>query len=149
MKLDRASRDVFLNRLHCLTPESERQWGSLTVAGMVRHLRRAFEVSLNEVTVPDNGNWLTKTVVKWMSLYLPIPIPRGKIKLPEVFTPEPEEDFESEVRALIEKYDDFVNALEKDPHQKALSILFGEMTLSEWSYLHGPHWDHHLKQFGV
>lgn len=149
MILDRVNRQTFLDRLQTLTPDSQRQWGSLTVTGMIRHLRRAFEVSLDEVPIPDNGNVLTKTIVKWVSLYLPIPIPRGKIKLPDVFTPDPEGDFEKELQALIVKYDEFVSALVSEPERKALSILFGEMTLTEWSYLHGSHWNHHLKQFGV
>ncbi len=149
MKLNRENQTHFLTRLQTLRPESQRRWGSLTVTGMIRHLRRTFEISLNEVTVPDKGNLLTKTVGKWASLYLPIPIPRGRIKLPDVFTPEPEGDFESEREALLEKLDAFIETLEKEPGRKGLSILFGWMTLSEWSRLHGAHWNHHLKQFGV
>ena len=149
MKLDRSNRERFRTRLQSLTPESKGRWGSLTVTGMVRHLRRAFEISLGEVSVPDKGNFLTKTWVKWISLYLPLPIPRGRIRLPDVFTPDPEGDLEQEIRALIEKYDAFVTALEEDPGRREMSILFGGMTLAEWSRLHGSHWDHHLKQFGV
>jgi hypothetical protein len=149
MRLHRENREHFLTRLDTLTPDSQRQWGALSVTGMIRHLNRTFEISLGEVTVPDKGNFLTKTVGKWASLYLPIPIPRGMIKLPDVFTPNPEGDFESEKRALLDKLDEFLDRLERDPERKGLSILFGWMTLEEWSYLHGSHWNHHLKQFGA
>jgi len=149
MKLEAASRDHFLTRLNALTPQSERQFGSLTITGMLRHLRRTFEMTLEEIEVPDNGNLLTKTVGKWATIYLPIPIPPGKIKMPDIFTPEPDFDFEGEHEALIAKLDQYLEVLEKDPNRTGLSILFGHMTMTEWSRLHGAHWDHHLKQFGV
>ena len=149
MKLESATRDQFLGRLNSLTPESERRFGSLTVTQMIRHLYRTFEMTLEEVDVPDNGNLLTKTVGKWASIYLPIPIPPGKIKMPDIFTPEPEYDFEGEREALIGKLDQYLEVLEKEPNRTGLSILFGNMTMTEWSRLHGAHWHHHLKQFGA
>ena len=149
MKLDRPNRQHFVNRLQSLTPASERRFGSLTVTGMLRHLNRTFEICLEEVGVPDRGNVLTKTIGKWVSIYLPIPIPPGRIKMPDVFTPEPEQEFETEREALIKKLDEYLEVLEKEPDRTGLSIYFGKMTMPEWSRLHGAHWHHHLKQFGV
>lgn len=149
MKLDRTTRDQFIERLMTLTPKSGRKWGTLTVTGMVRHLHRSFEVSLGEVEVPDWGNFLTKTVGKWFVLNVPLPIPRGRIKAPDVFVPEDSGDLDTERRVLIEKLDEYLDALEREPNRSAAGFIFGPMTLVEWSRLHGGHWDHHLKQFGV
>ncbi|MCB9784358.1 MAG: hypothetical protein H6751_15455 [Candidatus Omnitrophica bacterium] len=45
--------------------------------------------------------------------------------------------------------DEYLEVLEKEPERIGLSIYFGKMTMTEWSRLHGAHWHHHLKQFGV
>lgn len=149
MKLDRTTKDQFVQRLMALTSESRRLWGSLTVTGMVRHLHRSFEVSLGEVEVPDWGNFLTKTVGKWFVLNIPLPIPRGRIKAPDVFVPEDSGDLDAERKALVDKLDEYLEALERTPDRSAAGFIFGPMTLAEWSRLHGGHWDHHLRQFGV
>lgn len=57
-------------RIRSLTPDALRQWGSMTVAGMLCHLADSYELPLGErsaapVSIPK------PRLVKWMALHSP------------------------------------------------------------------------------
>jgi len=139
-----------MDRINRITPETQLLWGSMSSARMLRHLRLAFEASLGEVVVEDRSNFFTRNILAFIVFHLWTNWPKGKIKVPDSLTPEPDGDLDSERRKLIEAGDRFLDALEEDPNRLGgAHPMFGRQRISSWSLMHGVHMDHHLRQFGV
>ena len=72
----------FRERLGGIGPDTPRQWGSLSPAGLMAHLTVFFEFSLGESEGQDISNALTRTrLMRWFIIHA-MPWPRGKIKAP-------------------------------------------------------------------
>lgn len=134
-------------RLRRIEPDSPRLWGRLTPVRMMRHLRRAIEISLGEAEVPDQGSLLPRPLARWVAFHLPWP--KGKINAPAELTPEPEEDLVGEREQLLMALDRFLTTAEAHPERKTRSPIFGWMSMSAWRRFHRLHIEHHLRQFGV
>ena len=148
MRLTDSTKSVFCARLNALTPQSQPQFGKLNTAGMVVHMRIVLELSLGEIVEPDHSTFFSRTVVRFL-VYNVVPWPKGKVKVPEQFTPPPRGDLDAERRALLATIGRFLAAEQREPGRKTLHPMFGPMTLNYWQKAHGMHFDHHLKQFGV
>ncbi|GMV98977.1 MAG: hypothetical protein AMXMBFR84_01170 [Candidatus Hydrogenedentota bacterium] len=150
--LTRDSLPYFHDALNRLAPETARQWGQLTAIQMVCHLRRTFEISLGEINDPqlrDMSYPVLRSVIYWFFFVQFTNWPKGKIKAPEVFTPEAEGSLETERRILFECIDRFVAEHTDHPDRRTLTPLLGYITLRRWSQVHGVHLHHHLRQFGL
>jgi len=139
---------AFTSRVNAVKPDSQRQFGSLDSRAMLCHLRRALEISLGEVEIPDSSNVLTRTIVRYMAFHV-VPWPKGRIKAPSAFTPAPENAFEAERELLHQAIERFIKTVEREPNKVVCHPVFGPMTMTYWCRVHGKHFDHHLKQFGV
>lgn len=140
--------EIFKNRVNQLTADSPRKWGTMSAAAMLRHLRHLLELSLSEVEVKDQSNVFTKYVVRPIAFHVLPDWPKGKIKAPDHLTPKAE-DFDQERQKLIAAFDRFVDAVSKSPDKMALHPLFGSYPIHYWAFLHGRHFEHHFRQFGV
>lgn len=121
-------------------------WGKLDAAGMVRHLTLALEMSLGEFTLPDRSNFVLRSALgKYLAFWV-VPIPRG-LRAPKAYTPPPEGSFENELRLFERQLHRFCETLANYPEVTANHVLFGPLTMKEWSRLHSIHFRHHLKQF--
>ena len=142
--LDPTYRAALVERLSKLTPESRPLWGSFDSRRMLCHLADQLHVALGDVAVSDVSSVLKRTVLKWIVLYLPLPMPRGKIQtVPEMLSSEPEswaEDLDT-VKKLLSR---LAEAKSVGPHP-----AFGPLSHSQWAILAAKHADHHLQQFGV
>jgi hypothetical protein len=138
----------FIARINAVKADSSRQFGSLDATAMLCHLRRGVEISLGEVHLPDTGNFFTRTIGRFLVFYV-VPWPKGKIKAPPAFTPVPENNFEAERELLRQAIDRFIKVAEREPEKVVSHPVFGPMTMTYWCRVHGKHFDHHLKQFGV
>lgn len=145
---DPTTFDGIMGRLDKLTPAAERLWGTMTVAQMLAHVRKALETSF------DNGKparfnlfgFLMGPLIKKMVLKdepYKKSLPTGK----QVIVKD-DRDFETEKSKLVETMKKFLaNGPDKaatKPHP-----LFGKMTGDEWGFSQWKHLDHHLKQFGA
>ncbi len=148
--LDERELARYSERLGNLTQETTPLWGVMNSTEMVRHMRRAIEMSLEEVTVVDRSNFLTRTVGKWIFFDLmskwPKGLPNGK---KEVWHPVPEGDFVTERESLIATLQKFVVTAAKEPSRRTVSEGFGLTSLAKWRLIHGRHLEHHFKQFGI
>ena len=70
--LTRDECDTLIRRLRSVRPDTERQWGRMTAHQMVCHLADVCRMAIGEVPVRDTSNALTRTIVKWVALYLPL-----------------------------------------------------------------------------
>ena len=70
-----------LRRMRSLSLDSPRQWGKMTVSQMLCHLADGFQMATGERPAEERSSLLTRTGLKWIFLYLPLPLP-GELRLP-------------------------------------------------------------------
>jgi oxepin-CoA hydrolase/3-oxo-5,6-dehydrosuberyl-CoA semialdehyde dehydrogenase len=147
--LDRRHLGTITARVHALQSGARAHWGKMQPADVVAHLTVALHVSLGEIVLPDESTALFRNrIVQWL-LFGPLPWPKGRIESPAEFRPPPESEMDAERAVLGKAMVRFVEALEREPGRVSAHPAFGGLTLRRWSRLHGKHFDHHLKQFGV
>ena len=138
-----------IDRLRHLTPESERRWGTLTPNEMLCHVADSLRVVIGERPQDVRITLFSRTVMKWIALYVPLPWPKG-IRTGRTVDPRrdgtPPGAFARDLATLEEITARFVerSAAMSSPHP-----LFGKLSPAEWlrwGYLHA---DHHLRQFGM
>lgn len=147
--LTRANHKIFVQRINAVTPESKRKWGALEPAGMLTHLTIAIDGSLGDFPVDDKSTFFSRHIIRRIAFDSPMPLPKGKIKVPDEFTPAPQGSIE-EIRArLLKGIERFIELAEREPNRKHVHPFFGQLPLSYWQKLHGKHMGHHFEQFGV
>ncbi len=147
--LNLADKKEVLERLSDLRPDSRRRWGMMTPHQMICHLSDSFKFALGEKANSSVSNPFTRTVVKWIALYAPLPWPHGVKTRPEMdqqIGGTPPEDFERDrdrLVTLIERFTAPAKAAGFPPHP-----IFGDMSEAQWMRWGYLHCDHHLRQFG-
>lgn len=146
--LTRDTQPQFASRLTAIKPDTKPRWGQMDATKLMRHLSRSFEISLNEVEAEDQSNWFSRHIVKYLVFHLFTNWPKG-LKAPEVFTPEPTENFEKERQSALDAVERFLSIADKEPDRLGLSPFLGPQPMTYWRRIHGVHLCHHLRQFGV
>ena len=142
-------KKALLQRLANLRRDSARVWGKMTAAQMVCHLNDSYRSVSGEKTAGSVENVLTRTVVKWLALELPIPWARGLRTMPEMDQlagGSPPGEFEADRNELASRTEAFAG---KPAYlATARHPFFGTMSDEEWLRWGYLHMDHHLRQFG-
>lgn len=145
-----AAYQELLDRLERLRVDSPRQWGRMTAHQMVVHLTDGFRSSTGEIPASRVDTWMSRNVVKFLALWLPMPWPKGVPTMPEVDQEKngtrPAE-FAADL-ATLRAYLARLVAPQRD-YRWAPHPMFGDMSENDrmrWAYLHV---DHHLRQFGL
>lgn len=140
---DRAALD---RRVRSLSVSSTARWGSMDVAGMLRHLRLATLMALGEYSVPSaNKRAFQVFPLKHLILYV-LPFPKGAPTAPELKS-EAAASFEEERAALLELLERIGTGLRDGMGPD--HPLFGPLSWREWGVATYKHTDHHLRQFGA
>ena len=148
--LNPSDKKEVLERLNAVRPDSRRRWGRMTPHQMICHLSDSFKFTYGEKEISSISNPFTRTVVKWIALYAPLPWPRGVKTRPEVdqeIGGTPPDNFEGDRRqliTLIERFTEQTKDVKFCPHP-----FFGDMSEAEWMRWGYLHCNHHLKQFGA
>lgn len=142
-------REEILRRLKEMRPESTRLWGRMSAHQMICHLTDSFRMAMGRKAVSETGSALTRRIVQWVALYLPVPWPAGIRTRPEIDQEvggTPPADFATDV-AELEALFEFVTAELRSFAWKPHPILgpMSDAAWLRWGYLH---MDHHLRQFG-
>ncbi len=140
-------RENILGRIDKLNAESRAQWGRLTVNGMLCHLGDQLRVALGDIPVTMQDTFLRRTLLKWLTIYVPMPIPKGKIETsPEMLKTESDslEDNLTALRTLVHRFADAGPEAEWQAHP-----AFGKLSGKQWGILAYKHYNFHLEQFGV
>ena len=143
--LNEADRAEIGNRLRSLSESSAGRWGSMGVAGMLKHLRMSAQMTLGELPVRGaNKRAFQMFPLKHLILYV-LPFPKGAPTAPEL-KPGDAATFAEERAALLE----LLERIGTGPREGAGPVhpLFGPLTWREWGVVTYKHTDHHLKQFG-
>jgi hypothetical protein len=134
-------------RLMALQPDAIRRWGTLEPGEMLCHLGDA---TASVLARPGGKPGPRRSLVRWIALYSPLPVPRGLTTLPQV---DPRRDgtkptdFEHDRARAIAG----LRAVAAAPPDAlpAAHFAFGAMTAEDWYRWAYRHTDHHLRQFGV
>jgi hypothetical protein len=140
--------DEVKERIACLRPDNERQWGRMTAAQAVAHCTAGFEMALGERLPPRLliGR-IIGGILKPKVFGNDEPMRRNSPTVPGLVMND-DRNLETERERLYEMIDRFAAAgptgCSKHPHS-----FFGRLTPEEWATLMYKHLDHHLRQFGA
>jgi Protein of unknown function (DUF1569) len=141
--------DEVKERIWHLRPDSQRQWGTMSVAQTMTHCAVGMEIVLGEripskIAMPFR---ILGKIIKPMALGNDEPMRRNSPTAKE-FLVNDGQDLQTEQERLCGLIDRFAAAgpdgCTKHPHS-----FFGKLTPGEWAELMYKHLDHHLRQFGV
>lgn len=148
---DPAVAEDVKQRILRLTPESERQWGTMTLPQTLAHCTSGVKMAMGTIN-PKRAPFpvsLLGVLIKPLVLGGDKPMRRNSPSSPELFLADPSPgNFEGERTELIAAVDTFASGGEsvcsRHPHP-----FFGRLKPQEWAILMYKHLDHHLRQFGA
>ena len=141
---DPAVKQEIIDRIHKLTPHSQRNWGKMNVAQMLAHCQLPVKAAYGTHKV--KGSPLLRMIGPMFKavLYNEKPYKRS-LPTDKTYVITGEKEFEKEKKHLLEILDQFSeNKIVDLPHP-----VFGKLTKEQWSKATWKHLDHHLQQFGV
>ena len=147
--LNRETLPDFERRVKALESTESRQWGTMSLAQMLAHLRIVLEISIEErQTIDESRAWLMPII--WLLMFEWITNwPKGRIKASAQFLNDNAEDVESERAQVLDLLRRFVERSESEPERLVLEPMLGRISLKKWQRVHGLHTDYHLRQFNA
>jgi hypothetical protein len=142
-----AVASAILLRIENLTVANQKQWGKMTAAQTLAHLRTVLELGTGDRTEkPNLIGLLLGPIIKKVVLN-DKPYKQGLPTGPN-FIIKDDKNFEEEKAKLIAVYKKFIErgASMADGFKHP---LFGKMTAYEWGFSQWKHFDHHLRQFNA
>ncbi|WP_263366817.1 DUF1569 domain-containing protein [Edaphobacter bradus] len=138
-------------RIMRLHPESERQWGNMTLAQTLAHCTSGMQMAMGVIN-PKRASFPANVIgllIKPLVFGDDKPMRRNSPSSPELFSADPTQcDLERERAQLIAAIDSFATkgatCCSHHPHP-----FFGPLKPQQWAILMYKHVDHHLRQFGV
>ncbi len=137
-----------LERLEKLKPETQPQWGKMSIAQMFAHLNIAYDMAYGKRS--SNNGPVAKFFIKLMAKKMVVgekPYPKNGRTAP-IFLISNQREFEDE-KARLKTYILETEKLGVSHFEGKESDSFGPLTAKEWSVLFYKHLDHHFRQFGV
>ena len=137
-----------IERINQLSPESQAQWGKMTVDQMLAHLNVMYEMVYTDKHPKPNP--FMKLILKLMVKNVVVsekPYKKNGQTAPQ-FKIVDKKDFAAEKKRLI----DFINKtldLGAEYFDGLPSHSFGPLNKTEWNNMFYKHLNHHLTQFGV
>ncbi|MEJ8755567.1 DUF1569 domain-containing protein [Pontibacter sp. H259] len=137
-----------LQRIGNLTPETQPQWGKMSVDQMLAHCNVTYELVYEDKHPKPKGimKFLVKLLVKNF-------VVNDKPFKPNVHTAPhfkitDSKNFEAE-KARLKQFITQTQELGTAHFEGKESHSFGKLKSSEWNNMFYKHLDHHLRQFGV
>ncbi len=142
--ISQRDREVILQRLRRLTPESRALWGTFTAPRMVCHLSDQLRVALGDQPIVLRDTPLTRTLLKWIVVYSALQAPPGKVGTsPEMLITSPG-DWNTDLERTASLIQRLAVTSTTAAHPK-----FGPLSYDGWGRLAWKHIDHHHRQFGA
>ena len=132
-------------RLEALRPDSQRQWGTMSVGQMLWHVSETMEAALGRSTLGPQKVPLPRPVLKFIVINLPWP--KGAPTLEPWKAGEDKYDFAAEHSRCLRLLDELAMKPIDEPWPDSPSL--GRMSGRDASRLMAKHLNHHLKQFGA
>ena len=140
-----AHRTRLLERIDSMSPESQRQWGTMSVPKALCHMGDQLLTGLGDIEVRRVKSPVGWPPVRWFVIHW-MPWPKGVKTAPELLKTDIEEVQEAKERlkGIIERCAQRGASGSWSPHP-----LFGNISGKAWGVLGAKHLDHHLRQFGA
>lgn len=144
---DEATRAALIGRLSRLTPNSERQWGTMTAHQMLLHVGDAVDAVLGRRPFGSRRPQSNR-LLKFFALWVPTKWPRGiKGAGARAADSLAGDQFAGDLARILAAHGDL-------PAAPAATLapahpMFGAMSRSDWMRWAWLHADHHLRQFGL
>ncbi len=137
----------FKKRIDSLTPESQRQWGKMSVDQMLAHCALAVEATINGPQTKRSALSLIFGKIAKKSMFGDKEVKKN-LPTDKNFVVADKRFFEFEKQRLKNALDTLSKGgpdkIAEKPH-----VFFGKMTAAEWDVLTCKHIDHHLRQFNA
>lgn len=144
---DPAARAAMYARFDKLTPQTPRQWGSMTPELMVFHLGTQLRHVLGEIDIPPRKvppvfHW---PLFHWLIIDSGMPWPKSTPTAPQLLTDAP-----GELAPLVAQLKERAERLAAKGEAAAAGVhpAFGPLSGATTGRLLWRHWNHHLTQFG-
>ena len=140
--------DELIQRIARLTPDTVRQWGTMTPHEMICHVIDSYRVATGERVASRADTWVSRSMIRASALHTSLRWPPGVPTRPEV---DPKRqgtrpaEFERDRHALVTELSAFAVPRARYANHPA----FGALTPREWMIWGYKHPDHHLRQFGI
>lgn len=136
-----------ISRIHNLTAQSQRQWGTMNLQQMLEHCSIQLKIALGilPASKPEGTAFYRTAFGKWVALYA-FPWPKGSATPSGMNMQKngaPVENFEKEKEQLLH-----LLSLLKAKENFSFHPFFGALNKKDWGRLIWKHLDHHLNQFG-
>jgi hypothetical protein len=141
---DDATRAALKARLTALRPDSQRQWGKMSVDQMLWHVNAALNMALGRSNAPPDKLPLPLPIMRFLVIHLPWP-KNGPTN--PTLIPQGQYDFETEHALTPQLMDELAQRDIRGDWGN--HPLLGHMSGRQVSKLQAKHLDHHLRQFGV
>jgi hypothetical protein len=148
---DEGVQKEIAGRIAKLNVDSKGQWCKLNSVQMLRHLTEGARMAFDEVVVPDQSTFITKSLVKWLFLSNVKPPGREKGKI-KTFAEIDIVALGTVCDAIETEKNNYLKIIQRIASAGELSRyhpLFGKMSRKDWGFLTYAHADYHLTQFGV
>ncbi|MEO0470645.1 MAG: DUF1569 domain-containing protein [Bacteroidota bacterium] len=145
---ERGPLEEILGRIAALKPDSQRYWGRMSVAQMMKHCRLALDNAMGN-HFGKRAWWSYLLAPFWKSRYYsPKPFLIKNLPTHSAFEIAEEQTFQQEKEALEAVLHHFYRA---GPQlaRNAVHPILGRFTPEQWAIGQYKHLDHHLRQFGV
>jgi hypothetical protein len=142
-----ADCDQIQQRIAALTPTSPRQWGVMSVGGMICHLDDSYQLALGGRSVAPVSVPVPRRLIKYLALRTSMPWVKNMKTINEVrqgaggTCPGPFVDDRTRLLQTVERFS-ACTALAQTQHP-----FFGPMSADDWLRWGWRHADHHLRQF--
>src|SRR5208282_5258453 len=127
-----ADHQSIVERISALTLSDRRLWGKMSAHQMVCHLCDSYRVALGEKSASPADSFVSRTIVKFIALRLPMKWPKGVATRPEVeqgVGGTAPVEFEKDRAALLSLVDRYSKAT-FDP--AIVHPIFGRMSGGDW-----------------
>ncbi len=145
--LDRAAQ-----RMGTLQPDAARQWGRMSVGGMLCHLNDAYAGVLSlrafGLVGSQRASLAGRFLLRPFALHVPIRWPQGVPTPPEVdqlIGGTPPAEFQHDRERVIQSMRQFAGT----NMDSVVHPIFGRLSQWEWMRWGWLHVDHHLRQFSA
>jgi Protein of unknown function (DUF1569) len=135
-------------RIAALTPDSPRQWGTMSIGGMLCHVDDSYQAVMGERPLSASKLGMPQGMAKFFALRSPFRWPRGMITGESVRQggggTSPGEFAQDRARLLhtFERFCVSTQLIEGHP-------MLGSMSCADWQRWGYLHADHHLRQFNA
>lgn len=138
-------------RIATISPNSQRQWGTMTVQQMLCHCTDQIRLALAQKSATETASWFNRNVAIHIALLLP-KIPKGFTAPIDMSQDEgglgtKPTSFANDQQLLLTAIDEFL----KKPAGYVFSAHpdYGPLSRNRYGRFIYLHLDHHLRQFGV